>query len=160
MRSKRKVGITLSYIYFVSSTIVGIFMSSFIIRTIGKTDYGIYQSMTAFVSYLMLLEFGTGTIMSRNLSLLKKDGTDDEEIKKHVSTIWTLNSFLIIAISCVAVVFYLLIPNIYSKSMNAEQITTGKILFVFAAFSLLCSSSLFHSTRSSCQLKACQAYSE
>ena len=139
MRGKRRVGITLSYIYFVASTIVGIFMSSFIIRTIGKTNYGVYQSMTAFVSYLMLLEFGTGTVMSRNLSLLKKDGTDDEDIKKNVSTIWTLNSVLIVAICCVAVVFYLLIPTVYSKSMTAEQIVMGKHLFVFAVFSLLCS---------------------
>lgn len=139
MRSNRKIGVTLSYIYFVVSTIVGILMSSFIIRTIGKTDYGVYQSMTAFVSYLMMLEFGTGTVMSRNLSLLKKDGTDDEEIKKNVSTIWTLNSILIFVICCVAVVFYLLIPAVYSESMTAEQIVMGKRLFVFAVFSLLCS---------------------
>lgn len=139
MRSSRKTGITLSYIYFAASTIVGIIMSSFVIRTIGKTDYGVYQSMTAFVSYLMLLEFGTGTVMSRNLSLLKKDGTDDDEIRKNVSTIWTLNSVLIAVICCVAALFYLLIPSIYSKSMSADQIVMGKHLFLFAVFSLLCS---------------------
>lgn len=139
MRSKRKVGITLSYVYFVASTIVGIFLSSFIIRTIGKTDYGVYQSMTAFVAYLALLEFGTGTVMSRNLSLLKKDGTDDDDINKNVSTIWTLNSVLIVVICCVAVLFYLLIPTLYSISMTSEQIVMGKHLFVFAVYSLICS---------------------
>lgn len=137
--SKRKIGISLSYIYFVASTIIGIFMSSFVVRTIGKTNYGIYQSMTAFVSYLILLEFGTGTVMSRNLSLLKKDGTDNEEINKNVSTIWTLNSVLILLICSVAVIFYLLIPIIYSRSMTSDQIIMGKHLFIFAAFSLLCS---------------------
>ena len=120
--SKRKIGISLSYIYFVASTIIGIFMSSFVVRTIGKTNYGVYQSMTAFVSYLILLEFGTGTVMSRNLSLLKKDGTDNEEINKNVSTIWTLNSVLILLICSVAVIFYLLIPIIYSRSMTSDQI--------------------------------------
>lgn len=139
MRSNRKIGITLSYAYFVTSTIIGIFISSFIVRTIGKTDYGVYQSMTAFVSYLVLLEFGTGTIMSRNLSMLKKNGTDDEEVKKNVSTIWTLTSVLTAVMCCVAIAFYLLIPSIYSSSLTADQIVLGKRLFVFAVVSLLCS---------------------
>ena len=69
MKNSRGKGITLSYLYFVINTIIGIFMSAFIIRTVGKTDYGVYQSMTAFISYLVLLEFGTGTIMARNISL-------------------------------------------------------------------------------------------
>ncbi len=83
----RNIGLSLSYIYFVLNTVIGIFMSAFIIRTIGKTDYGVYQSMSAFVSYLVLLEFGTGTIMARNISLCKKDGTDNQDIQKNVSTI-------------------------------------------------------------------------
>lgn len=139
MKGKRNIGIILSYVYFVASTIVGIFMSSFIIRTIGKTDYGVYQSMTAFVSYLTLLEFGTGTIMSRNLSLLKKDGTDEEDVKRTISTIWTLTSVLAFAICCFGVLFYSLVPFIYSRSLNPEQIIMGKRLLIFAVYSLLCS---------------------
>lgn len=82
MKSGRSKGLTLSYLYLVLNTVIGIFMSAFIIRTVGQTDYGVYQSMTAFMSYLILLEFGMGSIMTRNISLCKKDGSRDENVRK------------------------------------------------------------------------------
>jgi len=89
--------------------------------------------MTAFLSYLVLLEFGTGTLMTRNLSLLKRDGSDEDAVNKNISTIWTMT----IALSCIIVVFafvfWLLIGVIYSNSMTAEQIDLGKKIFIFAA---------------------------
>ena len=78
----RKIGLILSYGYFILNTVIGIFLSSFVIRTIGKTEYGIYQSVTAFIAYLTILELGTGRIMSRNISLLDKNGKDDSKVKK------------------------------------------------------------------------------
>lgn len=135
----RNAGISLSYIYFVLNSFTGIFMSAFVIRTIGKTDYGVYQSMSAFVSYLILLEFGTGTIMARNISLCKKDGTDKTDIQKNVSTIWSLTIVLGLAICIVSFVFWLLIDTIYSKSLSPDQIVLGKKLFVLATINLLSS---------------------
>ncbi len=139
MINSKKGGLIISYIYFVLNTVLGIFISSFIVKAVGKTDYGVYQSMTAFVSYLVLLEFGTGTLMARNLSLLKKDGTDGKAIQKNVSTIWTLTFFLALIIFAFAILFYFLIPIIYKNSLDQNQILLGKRLFCFAVFSLLCS---------------------
>lgn len=138
MKSSRSKGITLSYLYFVINTIIGIFMSALIIRTVGKTDYGVYQSMTAFISYLVLLEFGTGTIMARNISLCKKDGTEDEELRKSTSTIWSLTIVLATIILAVSSIFWFLIDSVYSKSLSAEQLVLGKKLFLFATGNLLC----------------------
>lgn len=137
--NSRKSGIILSYGYFILSTIITIFLSSFVIRTIGKTEYGIYQSVAAFIGYLTLLEFGTGRIMSRNLSLLKKDGTDAEEIKKHVSTVYILNCILTVVILCFSVVFWLLLDVLYKHSMTPEQIHLAKIIFLFPVINLITS---------------------
>ena len=137
MVKKRGVGITLSYIYFLLNTIIGIFMSAFVIRTVGKTDYGVYQSMTAFISYLVLLEFGTGTIMARNISLCKKDGTEKTKLEKNTSTIFSLTVVLSAIILIAAVVFWSLIDIIYARSFSAAQITLGKKLFLFASGNLI-----------------------
>lgn len=137
MKSNRSKGITLSYLYFVLNTIISIFMSAFVIRSVGQTNYGVYQSMTAFISYLVLLEFGTGTIMTRNISLCKKDGSDDLKIKKNVSTIWSLTIVLSLLILLVSLVFWFSLDTVYSNSMTSEQIALGKELFVFAVGNLL-----------------------
>lgn len=132
----RKSGMILSYGYFLLSAVVGVYMSSFVIRMIGKTDYGVYQSVAAFINYLTLLEFGTGRIMSRNISLLKKDGTEEVEIKKNISTVVTLNSVLLLLILACSVCFWLSLGTIYQNSMNAEQIAMAKNLFFFPVLSL------------------------
>lgn len=132
----RNSGLILSYGYFALSAVVSIFMSSFVIRTIGKTDYGIYQAIAAFVNYLTLLEFGTGRIMSRNISLLKKDGSEDQEIKKNVSTVVALNGILMLLILVCASCFWFCLDVIYQNSMTPEQITMAKQLFFFPVISL------------------------
>ena len=137
--NSRKSGLILSYGYFVLSTIISIFLSSFVVRVIGKTDFGIYQSVAAFIGYLTLLEFGTGRIMSRNLSLLKKDGTDTEEVKRNISTVYILNCLLTILILCFAVVFWLLLDVLYKNSMTPEQIHLAKIIFIFPVINLVAS---------------------
>ena len=66
--SDRKLGIALSYANTILNMVVGIFLSSYLLRILGNTEYGIYQTITSFVNYLVLLEFGTGTVITRNLT--------------------------------------------------------------------------------------------
>lgn len=132
----RKSGLILSYGYFALSAVVSIFMSSFVIRTVGKTDYGVYQAIAAFINYLTLLEFGTGRIMSRNISLMNKDGSEDLEIKKNISTVMMLNSGLMFVILSGAVCFWLCLGVIYQNSMTPDQIVMAKQLFFFPVLSL------------------------
>ena len=133
----RKAALIVSYVYFVLNTIISIFLSSFIVRRVGQTSFGVYQTMTAFVAYLILLEFGTGTIMTRNIALCRTDPNSptDEERKQGV-TIFTTCLFLSLIILSAALAFYLLIPTIYAKSLSAEQILIGKKIFVFSVASL------------------------
>mgnify|MGYP000968923646 FL=1 len=70
---KRNIGITLSYIYVFLNAVCGLIMSSFLLRTLGDTEYGIYQTIGSFANYLVMFEFGTGTIMTRNISLCRGD---------------------------------------------------------------------------------------
>lgn len=135
----RNSGLILSYGYFALSAVVSIFMSSFVIRTIGKTDYGIYQSVAAFINYLTLLEFGTGRIMSRNISLLKKDGAEKIEIKRNISTILALNIGLMLVILAGSICFWLSLDTIYKNSMSSPQIAMAKRLFCFPVLSLVVS---------------------
>ena len=135
MKSRNR-GLFLSYGYFVLSAVVSIFMSSYVIQTLGKTDYGVYQAISAFINYLTLLEFGTGRIMSRNISLMNKDGSEDLKIKKNISTVIVLNSGLMFVILAGAVCFWLCLGEVYQNSMTPDQIVMAKQLFFFPVFSL------------------------
>ena len=67
----RKAGIILSYTNTLLNMAVGLFLSAFLLRMLGDSEYGMYQTMSSFATYLVLLEFGTGTVMARNLSVCR-----------------------------------------------------------------------------------------
>ena len=131
----RNIGLIISYIYFICNTILGILISSFIVRKIGKTDYGVYQTVSSFAAYLVLLEFGTGTVMARNIALSSKENTD--EINKNVSTVWLLTIILSGIIILFSFIFYLLIDIIYANSLSVEQRLLGKRILIYVSINLL-----------------------
>lgn len=137
--SSRNKGIALSYVYTILNTAIGLFMSAFILRMLGKTEYGVYQTMTSFATYLTLFQFGTGSIMARNISLCRKSQADDDSFKRNVSTIWTVALLQAAVIGAVSLIFYFLIGTIYQRSLTPEQISYGKVLFLLVAVRLVTS---------------------
>lgn len=130
MKKKRSIGLLLSYGNTFFNMICGLLLSSFILRRLGDTEYGIYQTMSSFANYLVLFEFGTGTVLTRNLSASRARGESKETIEKNISTIWTITAFLSAVILAVSIAFYFSIPFVYSNTLNPEQIEQGKKIFV------------------------------
>lgn len=133
----RKAGIVLSYANTILNMVVGLFLSAFLLRMLGDAEYGLYQTMSSFANYLVLLEFGTGTVMARNLSVCRSKENNEAEINKNVSTVWTETLILIAVIIGVSTAFYLSIDSVYSKSLTADQIQNGKVIFIFVTLYLI-----------------------
>ena len=131
MKSRAR-GISLSYVYTLLNIVSGIFLSAFIIRMLGKTEYGVYQTMTSFLTYLVLFEFGTGTIMTRNLALCNKNPHDKDVISNY-STIILITIILSCLIIVTAIIFYCNLDWIYAKTLTKEQIHYGQSLFLIMA---------------------------
>lgn len=125
----RSIGIFLSYGYTFLNMICSLVMSSFLLRSLGDTEYGLYQTVSAFATYLVMLEFGTGTVMSRNIALARSKG-EEKQIKNNISTVWYTTVFLSLIIILISVVFCLNIGNIYSKSMTLSQVSYSQKIFV------------------------------
>ncbi len=130
MKNKRSLGFVLSYTNTFLSMICGLFLSSFLIRQYGGANYGVYQTISSFATYLVLLEFGTGTVISRNLTKSRMRQESPLEIEKNISTVWTITTALSALIVLVSVLFYVAIPLIYSESLTMEQISLARKMFV------------------------------
>lgn len=137
MKSRNK-GIALSYIHLIVNMICGLFLSSYLIKRLGETEYGIYQTVASFANYLVLLEFGTGTVMAQSLSACRGKSSSKEKINKTVSTIWTITNVLAVVILVASVVMFFFIDKAYSK-FTAENIKTAKEIFVLVTINLLVS---------------------
>lgn len=133
----RSKGIVLSYLKIAVNMVCGLVLSSALLRMLGDTEYGIYQTVAAFANYLVLLEFGVGTVMIRNISICRGRRAAEDEIQRHISTNWTLTCMLSLLVLAVSALFYYLIPRIYDQSMTPEQIRHGRHIFIFIAGYLL-----------------------
>lgn len=135
---KRSVGITLSYINTFLSMITGLVLSSYLLRMLGDTEYGLYQTVSSFSTYLVLLEFGTGTVMTRNISVCLNNaepGKRKEELDRIYSTVWIISLLLSCVMIAVSFVFYFNLGNIYANSMSADQVSYAqKILLILFAY--------------------------
>lgn len=117
--------------------VCGVILSSALLRLLGDTEYGIYQTVAAFANYLILLEFGVGTVMVRNISMCRGRDASEEEIQRNITTNWTLTGVLAVILLAVSVLFYCAIPEIYAKSMTPEQIRHGQQIFAVSVAHLL-----------------------
>lgn len=140
----RNIGLILSYTNTILNMVCGLFLSAFLLRQLGDSEYGVYQTVSSFANYLVLLEFGTGTVIARNLSACRARNEEQQEIEKNISTIWSVTAILALIITFVSVVFYFSLDFIYSNSLTAAQISLGKNIFIFITVYLL--SSFFSQT--------------
>lgn len=135
----RNIGIILSYLNTGLSMVCGLILSSYLLRMLGATEYGVYQMISSFANYLVLLEFGTGSVMTRNIVAARAKSESNEKINKNYSTIMLINIILSIVILGASIVFYFLIGTIYSASLTAEQVIYGKKIFIFITVYLIVS---------------------
>lgn len=134
----RNMGVALSCGRVVVNLMCGLALSVVLLRVLGDTEYGAYQTVAAFANYLVLLEFGMGTVMVRNLSACRGEGASREEMQRQVSTLWTMALCLCGVIVAAAAAFYGLLPVAYANSMTAQQIGHGQRMFaVLAGFVVL-----------------------
>lgn len=127
----RNRGILLSYVKIIVNMVCGLLLSVALLRLLGDTEYGIYQTVAAFANYLVLLEFGMGTVMMRNLSACRGENGDLAAMQRQVGTIWSMTGGLCLLIGAMAAGFYLLMPSLYARSMTAEQIAHGQEIFLW-----------------------------
>lgn len=128
--NKRQKGVLLSYANSIINMIVGLVLSTVLLRLLGDTEYGVYQTIASFANYLVLLEFGTGTVMTRNIAMARSKNFSKDTIDSNTSTIWTVTNILSFLILIVSIVFYFLIDIIYCNSMNQQQISHAKNIFL------------------------------
>lgn len=136
MFESKKMGIMLSYINTILSMVFGIILSSYLIKALGDTEYGLYQTVTAFANYLLILELGTGTITQRNVVICYQKN-DREGIDKTISTMWLITIILTLVIFAISILFYCSIGYLYQNTMTLEQIQYAKKIFFFFMGNLL-----------------------
>jgi O-antigen/teichoic acid export membrane protein len=129
MINQRKIGIILSYAGIVLNSVINIFFTPFLLKTLGPAEYGLYQIINAFAAYLLIADLGTGTLLTRFLSkyLAEDDKKGQANYIAFGLIITTICSFLI---GILGIVLYSTIDNLFKESLTTPELAKAKSLYV------------------------------
>jgi O-antigen/teichoic acid export membrane protein len=130
-----KLGALISYAAIVFNIIAGLLYTPWMVKEIGKSDYGLYVLVTSFLTYF-IMDFGLGEAIARFISKYKvaKEEKKINELLGITSKIY-LGINLIILV--VLVIVFFLIENIF-KELDIVELQRFKTIYCIAGlFSLL-----------------------
>ncbi len=133
-----KFGAVISYLSIVINMITGLLYTPWMIRIIGREDYGLYTLAMSVIS-LFVFDFGLGVSINRFLSKYLAEGRLDKA-NQCLGMVYKLYFYIDIVLLIALTTVYFFIPQIYQELTLAE-IEKLKIIYaiaaVFAVFSFL-----------------------
>lgn len=127
MKSELKWGAFLSYVVLLLNNLVGLLYTPFLLRMLGKSEYGLYSISASIIAYLTILDFGFGNAIVRYTAKYRAEGKKEEQYK-------AFGFFFILycAIGVIALVLGLCVAfhtNVFfDKSMTMMEVSRLKII--------------------------------
>lgn len=148
MKDKQiKYGMILSYIYVVLNVISGLCFTPYLIKTLGKSQYGLYEIIVSLASNMSILNFGMSDCIVKFVSTYRNQNNKNKqgEVIGNVLKILLISSTIATFI-CICV--YLKFDTIYAKSLTKEECIIGKQLLILSSIDIITSlpGSIFSST--------------
>ena len=130
-----KYGAILSYGMVLFNIICGLLYTPWMIRQIGKSDYGLYILVTTFLQYFVV-DFGIWMAVNKILSRLRAEGKEDEE--NNVIGLTTKIYLLIDLVICATVIIAYFYIDSFFDNLTPTELSRFKIAYIIAAtFSVL-----------------------
>ncbi len=140
-----KIGAIISYMNVALNMAISIFLTPFLISSLGVSEYGVYRIVQSFAGQLTIASFGIASLVTRNIVFFNT--TNDQKKKENFLFFAKIITFSLTGIIVIiGVVMYSLLEPMYSKSFTQEEMKIAKQLFVFLiatmGFNLICDSYL------------------
>ncbi|WP_109300632.1 lipopolysaccharide biosynthesis protein [Aquimarina sp. AU474] len=132
--SQLKKGALLNYITIFLTNVVGLLLTPFILKYLGKNEYGIFITIGALIGTISILDFGLNNTIIRFVAKYRaeKDKEGEENFLATTMIIYMIISLLVLI---VGFSFYANIESYFTK-LNPEEIEIAKVMFVILIFNL------------------------
>lgn len=134
-KSQLKIGALLSYVVLALQNLVGLVYTPFMLRMMGKSEYGLYSIAASIVAYLTILDLGFGNAIVRYTAKYRAEGKQEEQYR--------MFGMFFLLYCCIGVitlvaggVLYLNAENIFDTSMTAVELQRTKWILVLMVVNL------------------------
>lgn len=130
-----KAGAILSYATIITTNIVGLLLTPYILKMLGVAEYGLYVLIGAFVGTLTLLDFGLNNTIVRFVAKYRAEKDSEGE-----AIFLGMSLFIYCFISAIlvlfGVIFYYNLESLFDNSMTVLELEKAKVMFIILIFNL------------------------
>lgn len=135
MKSQLKAGAILSYVVLFLQNIVGLIYTPFMLRIMGKSEYGLYSIAASVVAYLTILDLGFGNAIVRYTAKYRAEGKVEEQYKMFgmFFILYCIIGVIALGAGCI---LYFNAENIFDTAMTANEMYRTKIILALMVVNL------------------------
>lgn len=134
-KNQLKFGIFLSYATIGANLGVSFMFTPYLLSALGSAEYGVYQLIGSLVAYLDVFDVALSTTISKYIAKYRQNDNKDDESKIVILSLLIL--FLISIVSVIiCFVIYVNFENIFSNSLNIEEMKLGKNMLILVTINL------------------------
>lgn len=123
------LGLILSYVTTFVSLGVSLVLTPLIIRFLGQSEYGLYETIGSFVSYLSVLDLGFGSVVTRYTAKFQNEN-NIVGLYKFLYTCRNVYLILCGVIIIIGLILYNFIDTLFSRSFSPLELNKAHILFI------------------------------
>lgn len=135
MKNQLKIGSILSYVQMALSIVIGIIYTPIMIRLLGQSEYGLYQTVSSTISMIGILNLGFNAGYVRYFAKYK--------VKNDIESIYKLNGLFLIIFSIIAfiglAIGFVIAFNlnwVFKDGLTESEYLTAKALMFLATINL------------------------
>ena len=132
----KKLAALLSYVKLFCYTLNSIFLVPILLKWLGEDDYGLYQMIYSVGHYILILDFGIGTVMMRYISEYRAKG-DEKASSNFSAMIGMIVAALCLCVVITGVCVDVNLENIY-QNLTSRDYELSHQMFQLMVVQILC----------------------
>lgn len=134
-KNQLKYGAILSYVQMTLGVVIGLLYTPYMIRMLGKNEYGLYSTVSSTISMLTILNLGLNAGYIRYFAKYKVDNDNDSIAKLNGLYLVIFSIIGVIALVCGLVMAFNL-DFIFSEGLTPDEYVTARILAILTTINM------------------------
>lgn len=130
-----KAGVILSYVVLGLYNLVGLLYTPYMLRMMGKSEYGLYSLGASVVAYLTILDLGFGNAIIRYTAKLRAEGKTDQQYSMFGMFI-VLYSIIGVIAFLIGLVLYFNVDDLFGATMTPDELGKARIIIFLMIFNV------------------------
>ena len=135
LTSQIKIGALLSYVVLALNNLVGLLYTPFMLRMMGKSEYGLYSIAASIVAYLTILDLGFSNAVVRYTAKFRAENKLEEQYKMF-GMFFLLYCGIGLITLLAGSVLYINAESIFDSSMTPNELSRTKVILLLMIFNL------------------------